>query len=268
MSSSSEIPRDNNDAQKVKAEKKPQPKAPETPDSKKELGEAESRYNKAKENICRNTQAQCNDLKWDIFDIKKIKSERAEWIAKEESWEIDSVKLDREMARLDKKEALAKKVGWITSPQVTAAFQEVDFTMPEAKVATNALPSKWDKQIHSWHPNPVTELRGIHDDIVDLANMDIHALSGKEKTMHTNVDKISVSIDSNTARDRARNIAFNTQSSGGIDPSIMLKASDIKTSELPMVSVQAIRSESAQKVAAEQRAQKKAQISSPQFASN
>ena len=50
----------------------------------------------------------------------------------------------------------------------------------------------------------------MHDDIMGLANMDIHALLGKEKTMDTNADKITVSIDSNAARDRARNTALNT----------------------------------------------------------
>ncbi len=226
----------------MQAKEKSKPKAPETPDSKKKLGEAESRHNKAKENICRNTQAQCNDLTRDIFDIKKIKLERANLQARynDGAGDMSEDQFNKAMQRLDKREALAQKSNGVISEKVTTAFQGVDFTMSETKVATNTMPSKWDKQINLWHPDAVSELRGMHDDIMGLANMDIHALLGKENTMDTNADKITVSIDPNAALSRARNIALNTQWSSGIDAKPMSRPQNIKAPEMPQIKVQKI----------------------------
>ena len=265
---------DNNNTMRTKVEKKTQPKAPETPDSKNDLANAMEKRNKDKEKIFADTRSELQDLRKSISTESRVQSvvDRRdnivtrfdEGIITDIDGDVFESKIATINSALDKRLTQEKQWSYSTEAITKArakASDLIDNTDVSLQLEKTITPvnQKWD--ITKSDP-----FRDIRDVMSELSNDKIHALWWEKQVLDKGT--WTLAMDSNAAWDRARNTALHTQWSGWIDTKPMSQPKDMRTAELPKIPVQSIHSESADKVLAEQKAQKKAQTSSPQFASN
>ncbi len=201
------------------------------------------------------TLGEMGDILKNTFDKRQIAKERDQLQLDFDSGKIDQDAFDKKSARLDRREAMMRKGGWIVSPEVAASFRWIDMiTSRTEMLVTNA-----SEKPSAMQSDNISGLREeLRAGLSNIVATPINALSSDwSKPLQKGTWEVSSDLVSR-AHDNVVRIADADRASSWIYTSPMSQPQNMETSEIPRIPVQPIHSESAQKVAAEQEAQRKA----------